>query len=393
MQQTSVMYPSWLVLLVILLGLSSVSLAAMFLARKWSSGRLPNWTVLLVAVASSLVAVSFLTFSVRGRYGRTTDIVVPAGPGVQVLRLNSEVHPSSRPSPIVFETDHGLVRVIMTVGVTFLLVFGIAAVLRNRTLLIAIPPQRPAPGQSEARESSIYGWLVVPAMSIVVLGYLARPALLPSADSDLHRQSAAFAEQQTHTEKVLRELLETSASTGSDRQQVPDWLKNRVLNNGQFLLSSGQYSSEQEAESELLPHAAYLLQRAFQENHPWEGTWTVPMSQVRERVIENRFVEHRPITTGKFTGQVYRVHMRVDVSPAVCETFTTAWKTQIVQHRLQVLGVLFAWLTSLFFAATFYFRRAAHPENVIGWWSQLKMSAVTLSLTAAAVWVLVDVVR
>ncbi len=392
MQQTSVMYPSWLVLLVILLGLSSVSLAAMFLARKWSSGRLSNWTVLLVAVASSLVAVSFLTFSVRGRYGRTTDIVVPAGPGVQVLRLNSEVRPSSRPSPIVFETDHGLIRVIITVCGTFLLVFGSAAVLRRfRAPLTSIPP--PASVQSGARESTAYGWLVVPAMSIVVLGYLARPALLPSADSDLHRQSAAFAEQQTHTEKVLRELLESSASTGSDRQQVPDWLKNRLLNNGQFLLSSGQYSSEQEAENELLPHAAYLLQRAFQETHPWEGTWTVPMSQVRERVIENRFVEQRPITTGKFTGQICRVHMRVDVSPAVCETFTTAWKTQIVQHRLQVLGVLFAWLTSMFFAATFYFRRAAHPENVSGWWSQLKMSAVTLSLTAAAAWVLVDVIR
>ena len=236
------------------------------------------------------------------------------------------------------------------------------------------------------------GWLVVPALGLAVLGYLARPSLLPSTDHDLTRKSQALAEQQLHTEKVLREVRDGSTLAGPGAPPIPDWLKNGVVTSSQFLLSSGQFSSVQEAENQLLPHAAYLLQRAFQENHPWEGVWTVPLAEIRECVVDNVFIEQGDKTIGKFSGKIYRVHMRVDVSPRVCETFTSAWKSQIVRHRLEVLGVLLGWITCCLFVATLYFRRAAHPENFLGWWGQLKVSAVTLGLTAAAAWVLVDVV-
>lgn len=237
------------------------------------------------------------------------------------------------------------------------------------------------------------GWLVVPVICLALLGALAQPALLPSADRELVRKSVAFGQQQEHTNKVWLDLMKSSAMPDAEIKNIPDWLQDRSLSSHQFLLSSGQYSTPQEAENELLPHAAFLLQRAFQESHPWQGPWVVPLTQVRERVVDKQFIEKRSKTIGKFTGDIYRLHMRVDVSPAVCEAFTASWKSQIVAHRLQVLGVLFAWLVGVFFAASIYFRRAAHPENFVGWWGQFKISAVTIGMAAAAAWVLVDIVR
>lgn len=237
------------------------------------------------------------------------------------------------------------------------------------------------------------GWLVVPVISLALLVALAQPALVPSADHELVRKAVAFGQQQEHTNKVWLDLMKSSAMPDAEVNNIPDWLQDRTLSSHQFLLSSGQYSTPQEAENELLPHAAFLLQRAFHESHRWQGPWVVPLTQVRERVVDKQFIEKRSKTIGKFSGDIYRLHMRVDVSPSICDTFTASWKSQIVAHRLQVLGVLFAWLACVFFAAAFYFRRAAHPENFVGWWGQFKISAVTIGMTAAAAWVLVDIVR
>lgn len=277
----------------------------------------------------------------------------------------------------------------VALGVSCLLTFMGAAWLRRAvrcrpaTLTVDRPPN--------TRRST--AWLVVPTLCLAVLGYLARPALLPSIDGDLVRKSAALSEQQVRTEKVLGELLDKTSSAADQAQPIPDWLRNRPLASGQLLLSSGQFSSPQEAEHELLPHAAYLLQRAFHETHPWEGTWTVPLGQVRERVVDKQFVEHHTKTIGKFSGEIYRLHILVHVSPAVCETFTSEWKSQIVRRRLEVLGVLLGWITGLLFLATLYFRRAAHLENLVGGLDQLKISAWTMCLTAAAAWMLINVHR
>lgn len=269
---------------------------------------------------------------------------------------------------------------LVVIGVAILIRLGRG--IKLRTSAVAAPT---------SSRSAV--WLIVPACCLGGLSYLALPALSSLEDHELPRKSEALKAQQLHTEKVLRELRDGSTTTSSNSTPIPDWLKNGVVTSSQFILSSGQFTSPQEAENQLLPHAAYLLQRAFQESHPWEGAWTVPSIEIRERVVDQIFVEKLSKTIGKFSGDLYRVHLRVDVSPGVCETFTSEWKSQIVRHRLEVLGVLLAWVTSFLVVATLYFRRASHPENFVGWWGQLKASTVTVGLTAAAAWVLVDVIR
>ncbi|MDB5336258.1 MAG: hypothetical protein JWN70_1877 [Planctomycetaceae bacterium] len=326
-------------------------------------------------------------------YNRST---ANSAPGVGRSAYSTSSFDAARDSD-VSRQSFGLVTIVGIGGILLLVFFfGVG-------LLTSFAFRRPvtAAAGPVPNTDRTYGWLVVPAICLAVLGALAQPALLPSADTDFARKSAAFVAQQEHTNKVWRELLARSTEPDSDVKNIPDWLKPESLTDQPtlltksqyYLLSSSQYSSTQEAENELLPHAAFLVRRAFQETHPWQGPWTVPLALLRERVITKQFIEKRPKTIGKFSGDLYRLHMLVDVSPDACETFTLDWKSQIVQHRLEVLGVLFGWIACVFFAATYYFRRAAHPENFVGWWGQFKISAVTIGLTAAAAWILVDVIR
>ncbi len=328
-------------------------------------------------------------------YNRSTDSSAPSvGRSAYSLSAFDVTHDSE-----VSRQSVGLVTVVGIGGILLLIFFFGAGLLTS--LVYRRPVTAAAPAGSVPNTDRNYGWLVVPAICLAVLGALVQPALLPSPDTDFARKSAAFVAQQEHTNKVWRELLARSTEPDSDQKDIPDWLQPEALTDQPkllttsqyYLLSSGQYSSTQEAENELLPHAAFVLQRAFQQTHPWQGPWTVPVALLRERVITKQFIEKRPKTIGKFSGDLYRLHMLVDVSPDACETFTLDWKSQIVQHRLAVLGVLFGWIACVFFAATYYFRRAAHPENVVGWWGQFKISAVTVGMTVAAAWVLVDVIR
>ena len=237
-----------------------------------------------------------------------------------------------------------------------------------------------------------YGWLILPVSCLAGLGYLAMPAFRPSPRVDTARMDQEFATRQQRMDKVLRETIDGSGRPGDEIQNIPDWLKNRSTTSDQILLTSEQFSTRKEAEDELLPFAAHLLQRTFHETHPWQGAWNVPLAQVRERVVAQQFYEQRKMTTGKFSGDIHRLHMLVNVSPSVAETFTENWKSQIVEHRLKVLGVLFGWLTCVLFTGSVFYRRAAHPENSLGWVHHLKLSGVTVGLTAAAAWVLMTYV-
>ncbi len=191
-------------------------------------------------------------------------------------------------------------------------------------------------------------------------------------------------------DKAVRDLVESSTTPGGEVPNIPVWIKNKPQGRNSYLLSSGQYSTPQEAENELLPIAADLLQRAFHEQHPWQGPWKVPLAQVRERVAEQQFFEQRKVISG---NKMYGLHMLVNVAPEVCEAFTESWRSQIVERRLQVFGVLLAWLTCILLLGRAYFWSLTLPGNSHHWASFLKASVMTIGLTALAGWVLVDFIH
>lgn len=232
-------------------------------------------------------------------------------------------------------------------------------------------------------------WLIVPLTCLIVLGGTVFQALVTFAPPQYERTSQEIAFRQERMDKVLRELT----APESEALNVPDWLKNCKTSNEQILLTSDQFSSRQEAEDQLLPFAAVLLQKAFHQHHPWEGNWNVPLAQIRERVVLQQFVDRRPKTIGKFSGDMYRLHMLINVSPSISETFTEGWKAQIVQRRLVIFGVLIGWLAVMFLLGTYYFRQGTHPENYLGWIANLSMSLVTVGVTAAGIWLLSNGIR
>ena len=250
-----------------------------------------------------------------------------------------------------------------------------------------------SPRGAEMRDVSVnFAWLVVPLIGMGVVGWAAFPALIPPAQPEFapltHTLNDTLTEKFRRMRKNYDELKAKANQPGKEALAVPDWILNPQVSRDQILLSSELYSSHQEAEAELLPLAAYLLQRAFQEHHPWQGVWKVPLAQVRERVVQKQFLESRPTTIGKFSGEIHRLHMLINVSPSICETFTEEWKTQIVRQRLEVLGVVLGWMTAMLLICSFYFKRGTHPENAIGWMGHLQMTVATAALTGVAVWVL-----
>lgn len=255
------------------------------------------------------------------------------------------------------------------------------------TATTAAPSPRPTNGKSG------FGWLIVPVLCLAVLGTLAAPKLVPDLTTANWTQPAISVSQQERMDKVVLDLIEGSSSTSPDAQSIPDWIKQKSSDQNLRLLSSGQYSTRQEAEDELLPIAADLLQRAFHKHHPWQGAWNVPLAQVRDHVASQQFVERRNVTSGDKTFEMYRLHILVNTAPEVCETFTAAWKSQIVEQRLKVFGVLLAWLCCVFMLGSVYYRSLAFPGLAHQWAGTIKVSVLTIGVTALAAWVLVTYIH
>lgn len=237
------------------------------------------------------------------------------------------------------------------------------------------------------------GWMIVPIVCLVGLVALVAPRMISETRPAIWTQPAISTSQREKMDKAVRDLSEVSSGPGAEVQNIPDWIRQQSQRKDQYLLSSGQYSTRQEAEDELLPIAADLLQRAFHENHPWQGEWNVPLAQVRERVADQQFVERRNVSSGSKTFEMYRLHMLVNVTPEVCETFTESWKSQIVERRLKLFGVLLAWLSCVLLLGSVYYRSLAIPGAAQHWGGAIKVSVLTIVVTAVAAWVLLAFVH
>lgn len=232
------------------------------------------------------------------------------------------------------------------------------------------------------------GWLLVPAVCLGGLSCVAGPSFFPQPNARFETIPAISVSTQARMDKSVRDLLQSAAKPDGEGQKIPDWIKQQSpLQRASHLLSSGQYSTRQEAEEELLPIAADLLQRAFHQHHPWEGAWTVPLAQVRERVADQQYFEQSAVISG---NKMYRLHMLVNVSREVCDSFTQSWTSQIVERRLKIFGVLLAWLTCVLMLGRAYFWSLTIPGNSDYWGSFLKASLLTVGLTVLAGWVLLE---
>lgn len=383
--------PAWVTLVVILAGGFVLGLLMRSQLRGGVSGNpvrqsLAIWIALAIGLGLFLLGAVGFTSMGRVQDNSLQTGSAPPTPNRMVGEstvLIKESH-DGEPETIIVR-DSGIQTVSMTsMGITFpllaLLLVGIMVLWSKFGRSASTPAPSPTNGKSGL------GWLIVPVICLGILGTLAAPRLVPDLTTANWTQPAISASQQERMDKAVRDLIEGSSSSSTDAQSIPDWIKQKSADQNLRLLSSGQYSTRQEAEDELLPVAADLLQRAFHKHHPWQGTWNVPLAQVRDHVASQQFVERRNVTSSDKTFEMYRLHILVNTAPEVCETFTAAWKSQIVEQRLKVFGVLLAWLCCVFMLGSVYYRSLALPGLAHQWAGFIKVSVLTIGVTALAGW-------
>lgn len=146
-----------------------------------------------------------------------------------------------------------------------------------------------------------------------------------------------------------------------DGESVPAWVTieaDLVVDGDRVLrhVQSQQYATVEEAEAEALREAAQIASRDLHEYQAYTVGWNVPKELVRNHAIRGRHIEKIERDFGQFTAQMYRAHMQVELSPETRQNFQPAWKEQLVQRRLTVMGSVVGLLTVILIAAASYLR-------------------------------------
>ena len=132
----------------------------------------------------------------------------------------------------------------------------------------------------------------------------------------------------------------------------PKWLEEGDRTNGDvrtIVLSSKLWSTEAEANQELLPRAAKIVRDDFDERHqsPFQRTGHRLLSDERlvQFAVKRRYLERIDQDFGTFSAPMCRLWMQVEVSPLVRTAIYPDWKSAVVGNRAILIGAVLALLT------------------------------------------------
>jgi hypothetical protein len=236
-----------------------------------------------------------------------------------------------------------------------------------------------------------WSWLIIPLICFLFLGYRVVESLTPSPLQSLADELLDFPQRHERMLKTAREFVNSQPSSEIGAVAAKEWITDGAtgeLEANRLILVSGQFSSVSEAETELMPIVANLAKRSFHQEHPWQGDWTVPLATVRERVVENEFIDRKARTIGNFSGDLFRLYMLVNLSPDVLSSFESEWKSQIVERRLARFGLMLGWIVSQLFVGWAYFRCQGGNPHPGRWRWKVLAILISIGLTACADYVL-----
>jgi len=271
---------------------------------------------------------------------------------------------------------------IAIIGVIVLV--SLSLIPRNRVTLSSETPI-PALPASEPKGLGL-AWLIVPIAGLLWVGVQATDLYQPTGGPKESRELAELPQRQERMLKIAKEFVDSDSANPDSGHQ---WIRQAVegkLEANRLVLVSGQFSSIQEAENELIPIISGLVQRDFHKVHPWQGPWNVPSAQVRERVIENQYIERNPRTIGNFTGDLFRSYMLVNLTPEILTTFESGWKSKIVERRLAGLSVIIGWFIFHLLIGLVYFQTEPESSGKRRWGALVAATLASLSLTRLAIY-------
>jgi hypothetical protein len=212
-------------------------------------------------------------------------------------------------------------------------------------------------------------FLVLPV--VAVMGYLSIPlfkAQTQPADQHIEQREMIITNSPV---KATETLSITASETPIKRDpNLPEWV-------GQpNSLSSQQYATVEEAESEILTEAMLRIQKDFHKTYSYKGDWAIPEGLVEKHYLSEPYVEKITRNTENATFEVVRVHRRLTLTPAAHKKLYPVWREQIVERRLWILGSLLGVFTLILGATATYLRLDAATSGAYRF--RLKLATVAL---------------
>lgn len=140
----------------------------------------------------------------------------------------------------------------------------------------------------------------------------------------------------------------------------PNWVRQPVSVTplGTLLvLSSERFATLEEAERQVTGQALEAIRRHFHEEFPNYGKWNIPVSVIEQQAVKRSAYEVMDKDFGGgFKSKMYRAHLQLHFSPELRQALFGTWHAGVVQHRLLVLGSLFALVTLILGTIASYIR-------------------------------------
>jgi len=124
----------------------------------------------------------------------------------------------------------------------------------------------------------------------------------------------------------------------------PDWVSQPESKTGEVRLvvvASQQYSTVEEAESELARTAADLLLADLNQIYSREmgvSTWHPTIDDIRRHVVKQQYVETIERDFGNFFHPMHRVWWQLEFSPEVRYEFAPHWRHGLTARRVHLVG-------------------------------------------------------
>ncbi len=232
--------------------------------------------------------------------------------------------------------------------------WSVSALLTSAAILFAVSPYF---NKTQAVPNSVERTVSVRKVD--------EPAKDSASDSDNDRvvssedtsNDAVKTDESTNTSKTQEKPA--TELTDRPKAELPAWTQATKTQEGSKTLttiSSGQYTTIEEAEREAFGIAVATVKDDFDRNNSPVVAWKIPTELVMNHCVRLQFDEKIHRDLGPIAADMHRVYLQVELSPETRSKFTDSWESQIVGNRLWALGSVAGLLTLIFGTTSSYFR-------------------------------------
>ena len=144
--------------------------------------------------------------------------------------------------------------------------------------------------------------------------------------------------------------------------QRPSWIDQLQTDDGitrRTVISSQQYTTQDEAEQELASTAADILLQDLRQLDPDTArhtSWRPTDESLKRIAIKRQYVEAIERDFGNFVHPMYRVWWQMELSPEIRMEFLPAWRSALTVSRIRQVGIVVSTIVLLMTLMTIYYR-------------------------------------